>query len=208
MDSWAHVKPSGFFQCGLTSAAAATATETPTARLDDDDDNVMKYPVPPQVPQYIYPGGTKRTKRPPRKIHFEAEVEIFEIPNVRVEYPKSQLAQMYMTREEMSKIHGEAWEMVELMNLGIEYAETNSFSKRGLTDLKEESVDRRRRMREQVYKVVFGMQSMQGGQYSPQIMSELYTQVSSASKNLAHRTAMYDAMAAAGAAGGPRAGRR
>jgi hypothetical protein len=191
IDSWAHVvKPSaGFFQCGLTNDAPVTRTRPPTER------SFLTAP-PRRVPQFLYAGGTKRTQdQPPRNIHFESQVEVYEIPNVR-ELPKKQLAEMYMTRDEMSKIHGEAWEMVELMNLGIEYAETNSFSKRGLADLKESSVDRRRRTREQTYKIVFGMQSMHGRDYSPQIMAELYTQVSSSSKNFALRTAMYDAMAA------------
>jgi hypothetical protein len=186
IDSWAHVKPSGFFQCGLLNEPPVTTTL---------QGNI--FATPRQVPQYLYPGGTKRTKRPPRNIRFEAEVEIYEIPNVR-EFPAKQLAEMYMDRDEMSYIHGEAWKMVELMNLGIEYEDTNSFSKRGLADLKEDNVERRRKTKEQTYKVVFGMQSMDGGHYSPQIMAELYTQVSSGPKQIALRTAMYDAMAAGG----------
>jgi len=196
IDSWSQVKGSLF--CGHP----APPFEEPADAADD-----TKYPLPP--PQF--PGGTKRPNSPPRStrnVLFAAEVEIFEIPNVR-DYPKSQLAEMYMTKEEMAKIHAEAWEIVELMNLGIEYADGNSFSKRGLVDLKDDNVERRRRMREQAYKVVFGMQSMHNGvnadvifagksSYSPQIMADLYTQVSSPSKNMAHRAALYDAMAATG----------
>jgi hypothetical protein len=137
------------------------------------------------------------------------------------ELDKCHLAELYMTREEMAGIHAEAWEHVELMDLGIEYAESDMYSKRGLTDLRGECVERRRRQREQAYKVVFGLQNIHGGtmattaaastgtatataatppptrSYSPQIMADLYGQVSLAAKSHAHKTAMYDAMAIA-----------
>ena len=71
----------------------------------------------------------------------------------------SEWSNMYMAKEEMAKIHADAWEMVELMNLGIEYAEGDDFSKRGLVDLKDDSIEKRRRMREKAYSVVFGAQA-------------------------------------------------
>lgn len=130
---------------------------------------------------------------------FKEEVDVFEIPNIR-ELEKPHLAEIYMSKDEMSVIHAEAWEHVELMDLGIEYAESNEYSKRGLADLRGECVERRRRLREQAYKVVFGLQNIHGGvkgprPYSPQIMADLYGQVSLPSKSHAHKTAMYDTLA-------------
>ena len=202
MDAWVNVQTTRLF-CGHGPIDATTNT-TDSTESDNDHNAVVIIEEVPMVPRR-HPGGMKRwqcSKPSPRSVNFETEVEIIEIPNVR-ELPKSQLAEMYMTREEMSKIHAEAWEMVELMNLGIEYDEQNSFSKRGLVDLKTENVERRQKLREQAYKVVFGMQSMGHGTngpnskgYSQEIMADLYTQVSAAAKAIAHRTAMYDAMAA------------
>ena len=178
-------------------------------QVDSFEDQEAGVHLPP-APQY--PGGMKRfLQKPQRNIVFKEEVDVYEIPNMR-ELEKSQLADLYMTKEEMAGIHAEAWEHVELMDLGIEYAESNSYSKRGLTDLRGECVERRRRQREQAYKVVFGLQNIHGGtstaaaatttaaatqprSYSPQIMADLYGQVSLAAKSHAHKTAMYDAMA-------------
>lgn len=203
---WSHV--TGGLFCGSSiPPSPADDEEGEAASTTDLDERVPQFPPAPR-----YPGGTKRyhtNPRSPRNVSFETEVEIYEIPSVK-EFPKSQLADMYMTKEEMAAIHAEAWEIVELMNLGIEYAEGNSFSKRGLVDLVEDNVERRKRTREHAYKVVFGMQSMHGGgrnnnarrspdnkpSYSPQIMADLYQQVSIHSKNLAHRAALYDAVAA------------
>lgn len=157
-------------------------------------------------------------QQPRRSVQFHEEVEIFEIPHVN-DVPKSQLKDMHITKEEMAAIHTEAWEIVELMNLGIEYVEQDSFSKRGLVDLKDESVDRRKRIREQAYKIVFGIQAfglqavredkVNGGKpksmasdgnnglgYSQQVMAMLYSQVSEMAQDVAHRVAMYDALAA------------
>lgn len=161
----------------------------------DEQDITINLPPAPQ-----YPTVTQRLQKPRRNITFKEEVKIFEIPNVR-ELSKSHLSEMYMTREEMAIIHAEAWENVELMDLGISYAESDHFSKRGISDLRGECVERRRRLREQAYKVVFGLQNIHGGTksqrpYSPQIMAELYCQVSLPAKSHAHKTAMYDAIAA------------
>jgi len=197
-DPWAHFQNTSIF-CGSGLRAKPTMTSD---SLFDEREVAINLPPAPQ-----YPGGFRRLSKPRRNVIFKEEVDIYEIPNVR-ELAKSQLAEMYMTKEEMSAIHAEAWEHVELMDLGIEYAESNSYSKRGLTDLRGEHVERRRRQREQAYKVVFGLQNIyattnaqqqqqqqQQPSYSPQIMAELYGQVSLPSKSHAQRTAMYDTMA-------------
>eukprot|EP00934_Nitzschia_sp_Nitz4_P002338 Nitzschia sp. Nitz4//scaffold93_size78505//14768//15526//NITZ4_005413-RA/size78505-processed-gene-0.28-mRNA-1//-1//CDS//3329560267//2338//frame0 len=164
-------------------------------------------------------GRRHQAKKPRRHIQFDPDFEVYEIPHFN-DLPPSQLEQMHLTRDEMAVIHAEAWETVELMNLGIEYAESDAFSKRGLVDLKDDSVERRRRVREQAYKVVFGVQaygvqsltqlapnhqpqtpdtpSSNGGLgYSPQVMGVLYSQVSSAAQEVANEVAKLDALAAA-----------
>lgn len=185
-DPWSHFQQTGIF-CGQ-------APKQKNVVAFADQEVTINLPPAPQ-----YPGGMKRLQKPRRNIVFKEEVDIFEIPNVR-ELPKLHLAELYMSKDEMSVIHAEAWEHVELMDLGIEYAESNDYSKRGLTDLRGECVERRRRLREQAYKVVFGLQNIHGGiksqrSYSPQIMADLYGQVSLPAKSHAQKTAMYDAIA-------------
>lgn len=214
----------GTFFCGAQPAAVHTfnkgATSTATSTAADS------YPPSSDVhmsdEQHTYGEAShqplqKVATKPPLRVQFVEEVDILEIPNIR-ELPKSHLAEIYMTKEEMSKIHGEAWEIVELMNLGIEYDEQDSFSKRGLVDLKDDCIERRKRMRERAYKVVFGaqafrmqrLQEMNGSSpysspvhfpehslASTQIMADLYHQVSAPAQGVARQVAMWDAMAAA-----------
>jgi hypothetical protein len=135
-----------------------------------------------------------------RNVTFFPEVEIYEIPNAK-DLPKQDIHAMYLSRDEMSSIHQEAWEIVDLMNLGIEYDEEENFSKRGLIDLKEESVERRRRFREQAYRVVFGVQSFHAGKKkvncmdAADLLAELYRKSAIQSQKDAYKTALYDAIA-------------
>jgi hypothetical protein len=139
--------------------------------------------------------------REPRNVTFFPEVEIFEIPNVK-DLPWKEINAMYMSKDEMSSIHKECWKIVDLMNLGIEYDEEEGFSKRGLVDLKNESVEQRRRMREQAYNIVFGVQAFQAGRKTvdcvdaAEVLAELYRNSSAQAQKEAQRTAMLDAIAA------------
>lgn len=139
--------------------------------------------------------------REPRNVSFFPEVEIFEIPNVR-DLPRHQINSMYLSRDEMSSIHKEAWKIVDLMNLGIEYIEEEGFSKRGLVDLKNESVERRKWIREQAYKIVFGVQAFQAGKKTVdcmdanEVLADLYRKSSAQAQKEAQMTARIDAFAA------------
>eukprot|EP00535_Pseudo-nitzschia_heimii_P009132 CAMPEP_0197192046 /NCGR_PEP_ID=MMETSP1423-20130617/24442_1 /TAXON_ID=476441 /ORGANISM="Pseudo-nitzschia heimii, Strain UNC1101" /LENGTH=133 /DNA_ID=CAMNT_0042644857 /DNA_START=320 /DNA_END=721 /DNA_ORIENTATION=+ len=82
---------------------------------------------------------------------------IHEIPSLR-EYTDEELGDLYLSREEMSAYHMECWRLVDLMNHGIEYEDHEGFSKRGLIDLKDDSIERRKKMRDQTYQIVFGVQ--------------------------------------------------
>jgi hypothetical protein len=144
--------------------------------------------------------AVKKLSKERRNVTFFHEVKIFEIPNAR-DLPKKNV---YMSREEMSSIHQECWEIVDLMNLGIDYEEQEGFSKRGLVDLKDEAVEQRRRLREQGYKVVFGVQAFQAGGRAKlgecmdvhQVLADLYHKSAVQAQNEAYRVAFHDAIAA------------
>jgi hypothetical protein len=108
-----------------------------------------------------------------------------------------------MSKEEMTKIHEECWRLVDLMNNGIEYEDQDGFSKRGLVDLKNENVERRRRMRDQAYRIVFGVQKFHSGGHGraecmdiTEVTANLYHKAAAQAQEEAYEAAWYDAVAA------------
>ena len=153
-----------------------------------------------------------KPQKPKYNVKFFPEVVIYTIPNVSV-LSQEEFSSMYLSRAEMTNIHRDAWKMVDLMNLGIEYEDVNpeddqerqgGFSKRGLEDLKTTNVDRRRKMRENAYKVVFGVQAFHNGRQpidemgdnGDEILGDLYRRVAAPARADAHRVALADAKAA------------
>lgn len=153
----------------------------------------------PQVPA----PSTRRHSAPPKAVSFYPEVEIFEIPSVK-DFSRRDVKALYMSRDEMASIHQECWEIVDLMNLGIEYAEERDFSKRGLVDLKDDCVERRRRLREEAYRIVFGVQAFNQSRKITgeplidvtDLLAELYHKSALPSQREAYRTARFDSIAA------------
>ena len=89
------------------------------------------------------------------------------------------------------------------MNNGIEYEDQVGFSKRGLVDLKDDSVERRRKMRDQAYRIVFGVQKFHAGKRRSQdcfdvteVMASLYSKAASQAQEDAWEAAWFDAIAA------------
>lgn len=140
-----------------------------------------------------------------RRVAFSDNVEIFEIPHVSAISPESK-RDCYFSREEISRIHAQAWEIVDHLNLGMDVKEAKDFSKRGLVDLKETTMHRRQRQRRKAYKVVFGMQAFANTRQpmhcgDPRdILAELYSQSASDAKKEAYMSAIRDAIAAGMAA--------
>jgi hypothetical protein len=145
-----------------------------------------------------------------RRVSFTAQDQIFEIPRFTDLTPEEFKA-VYMTREEMSAIHDECWRLVDLMNQGVEWEDTPGFSKRGLVDLKDVSVERRRAMRDQAYKIVFGVQKFHGGSIASkgggirrptdcvdviEVTATLYSKAAARAQDEAYESAWYDAIAA------------
>jgi hypothetical protein len=110
---------------------------------------------------------------------------------------------VYMSKEEMGKIHEECWRLVDLMNSGIEYEDQAGFSKRGLVDLKNDNVERRRRMRDQAYRIVFGIQKFHADSRRrtecmdiTEVTANLYQKAAARSQEEAYESAWFDAIAA------------
>lgn len=145
-----------------------------------------------------------------KKVTFLPHDQVHEIPNFS-ELSEEEFRAVYMTREEMGAIHDECWRLVDLMNQGVEWEDTPGFSKRGLVDLKDESVERRRRMRDQAYKIVFGVQKFHGGSIAKtgggihrptdcvdviDVTATLYSKAASRAQDEAYESAWFDALAA------------
>ena len=131
---------------------------------------------------------------------------IVEIPSIR-DMTQLEFSATYMTKEEMGRIHEECWRLVDLMNSGIDYEDGIGFSKRGLVDLKEDSVERRRQMRDQAYRIVFGVQKFHSNNRRlrpttdctldiTDITANLYHKAAARSQEEAYEAAWFDAIAA------------
>ena len=128
-----------------------------------------------------------------RNVTFCEEVEVFTIPN-KDDLPKEDL---FTSREEMTNIHREAWGYVDLMNAGIYYEDQQYFSKRGLDDLTDENIERRKVIRERGYKIIFGVQAF--GQHKvdvAKVMASLYQKETVQSQLDAYAVGQRDAVAA------------
>ena len=141
-----------------------------------------------------------KNKRVRRNVSISQTIEIFEIPNLDdlVPYNKD----LYLSRDELSKIHSTAWETVDMLNLGMNLTDQNDFSKRGLEDLKETTIQRRKKMRQNAYKIVFGVQTFANGKKTIEcmdpidVMADLYCKAAAPAKKEAYMTGISDAIAA------------
>jgi hypothetical protein len=135
-------------------------------------------------------------------VSFTPQNQVYRIPSVRDLSPEEFKA-LYLSKEEMGKIHEECWKLVDLMNSGIEYEDQEGFSKRGLVDLKDDSVERRRKMRDQAYRIVFGVQKFHSNNRRPtecmdvtEITANLYQKAAARAQEEAYEAAWFDAIAA------------
>jgi hypothetical protein len=126
---------------------------------------------------------------------------IREIPSLR-EYTNEEIRDLYLSRNEMNESHEDCWRLVDLMNSGIEYEDHEGFSKRGLIDLKDDSVVRRRKIRDQTYQIVFGIQQFHASnRRAPacmdvdEITASLYHKAASQAREEAIEAAWFDAVA-------------
>eukprot|EP00980_Cylindrotheca_fusiformis_P028804 scaffold22648_cov114-Cylindrotheca_fusiformis.AAC.3 len=136
-----------------------------------------------------------------RRVTICEEVQVFEIPHVST-FSRECIRDCYFSRAEIGSIHQKAWEIVDHMNLGVEYKDEPNFCKRGLVDLKDTSMQRRKRFRTSAYKVVFGVQSVAAGKKrmecmdSTEVLADLYRAAAAPSKKEAYMTGIRDAIAA------------
>ncbi|CAJ1946788.1 unnamed protein product [Cylindrotheca closterium] len=150
-------------------------------------------------------GSSDHQYQEKRKVAFSDHVEIFEIPHVNAISAQSK-RDCYFSREEIARIHAHAWEIVDHMNNGMEIQDDEDFSKRGIVDLKDTTMQRRQRQRQKAYKVVFGMQAFANTRQpmhcgDPRdFLAELYSKAASDAKKEAYMSAIRDAVAAGMAA--------
>ncbi|KAL3923060.1 MAG: hypothetical protein SGILL_001867 [Bacillariaceae sp.] len=156
----------------------------------------------PQMPTRTHMRALQTKKR----VSFRNQHQVIEIPSIR-ELSPVEFKALYMSKEEMGKIHEECWRLVDLMNSGIEYEDQPGFSKRGLVDLKDDSVERRRRMRDQAYKIVFGVQKFHSTNNRrpaarvdcldvTDIIANLYHKAAARAQEEAYDAAWFDSVAA------------
>jgi hypothetical protein len=150
----------------------------------------------------IYPSSVHCQKKDRKRVSFLSQHQIIPIPSIRDLSP-DEFKALYLSKEEMGKIHEECWKLVDLMNNGIEYDDQEGFSKRGLVDLKDESVERRRKMRDQAYMIVFGVQKFHSLNRKAtdcmdvtEIMANLYQKAAARAQREAYEAAWFDAIAA------------
>eukprot|EP00531_Pseudo-nitzschia_arenysensis_P011116 CAMPEP_0116145136 /NCGR_PEP_ID=MMETSP0329-20121206/16412_1 /TAXON_ID=697910 /ORGANISM="Pseudo-nitzschia arenysensis, Strain B593" /LENGTH=223 /DNA_ID=CAMNT_0003640681 /DNA_START=25 /DNA_END=696 /DNA_ORIENTATION=+ len=155
--------------------------------------------MPSCTPDDQYSSRKKKSRS--RRVSFIYQVSVREIPSLR-DYSAKELSDLYMSREEMSDSHLEAWRLVDLMNSGIEYEDHDGFSKRGLIDLKDDSVDRRKKIRDQTYQIVFGVQQFHSSNRRPpacmdvdEITASLYHKAAAQATEEAIEAAWFDAVA-------------
>jgi hypothetical protein len=149
--------------------------------------------------QQTQPAVVKRECR--RNVSFILHDRVREIPNVK-DYSPEEISDLYMSRNEMNDIHEECWGLVDLMNSGIEYEDHDGFSKRGLVDLRDDSVERRRKMRDQAYQIVLGIQQFHAdNRKAPNCMdmtevtAGLYHKAAAQASEEAYEAAWFDAVA-------------
>jgi hypothetical protein len=194
----------------IVLCASATTVETAASSNNNDEESKYEKALEKAFAKLQEDQVLRKYKKKNKvkyNVKFFPEVEIYTIPNVS-DLTRKEFRTMYLSREEMTNIHREAWKMVDLMNLGIEYEDVDNddyeqqimgFSKRGLVDLKDTAVERRRRMRENAYKVVFGVQAFHTGRQPIEcmdgdaVMSDLYHKAATPAREEAYRVAQMDA---------------
>jgi hypothetical protein len=157
--------------------------------------NVPNFPSCTPENQYLTPKKSKKNRR----VSFIMQEFVREIPSRR-EYTPEEIGTLYLSRKEMNASHEECWRLVDLMNSGIEYEDHEGFSKRGLIDLKDDSVDRRRKMRDQTYQIVFGVQQFHKTNRTAcmdvnEITASLYHKAAAQAREEAVEAAWFDAVA-------------
>lgn len=158
-------------------------------------------PTMPSCSQQNQTMPAKKKKNHNRRVSFDTQDHIREIPTLR-EYTRKEIGTLYMSRDEMNQSHEECWKLVDLMNSGIEYEDHEQFSKRGLVDLTDGSVERRRKMRDQAYQIVFGVQQFHSNNRSApgcmnvgEITAVLYYKAAAQAREEAYEAAWFDAVA-------------
>ncbi|VEU33916.1 unnamed protein product [Pseudo-nitzschia multistriata] len=157
--------------------------------------------TPKYVPQRQNTPPIKKKKNHTKRVTFITQEKIREIPSLS-SYTRGEIDSLYLSRDEMNRSHEECWRLVDLMNTGIEYEDHEQFSKRGLIDLKDDSVDRRRKMRDQTYQIVLGVQQFHRDNKRAQatmdvveVTANLYRKASVQAKEEALEAAWFDAVA-------------
>jgi hypothetical protein len=135
-----------------------------------------------------------------RSVKFLPDPEVFEIPHVN-DFTDEEINRIYYSRDELDEIQHDVWDLVDMLNLGINYADKNDFTKRGLVDLKDDHVRRRRRIRRKAYNIVFRFQRYEhfGGLQCVQaseVMAQLYQECTAKSLREARILARKDEIAA------------
>ena len=163
------------------------------------------FPEVPKIPSCIqedhYQMPSKKKTKHSRRISFSVHDRIHEIPSLNC-YSSEEIGDLYLSRDEMNASHEECWRLVDLMNSGIEYEDHEGFSKRGLIDLKDDSVDRRKKIRDQSYQIVFGVQQFHAShRRAPacmdvtEITASLYHKAGEQAREEAIEAAWFDAVA-------------
>ena len=130
-----------------------------------------------------------------RSVKFLPDPEVFEIPHVN-DFTDEEIDQLYYSRDELDAIQDAVWDLVDMLNLGIEYTDKKDFTKRGLVDLKDGHVRRRRRMRRKACSIVFRFQRYEEfGDFS-EVMAKLYHECTAKSLREARILARKDEIAA------------
>jgi len=155
--------------------------------------------VPTSRSQQIH-HQTLLVKKKRRNVSFTLHDYVREIPHVN-DYSPEEISDIYMSRNEMNEIHGECWRLVDLMNSGVEYEDHDGFSKRGLVDLKEDSVERRRKMRDTAYQIVLGVQQFHANNRKAptcidvtEVTAGLYHKAAAQAREEAYEAAWFDSI--------------
>ena len=199
LGSWFDGKTSNIF-CTTPNMALLPADSAQRFQCHQLQGSLKQIKCTPNVPTMSH--GYRKALPVKKRVSFVMQHQIIEIPTIR-ELSPAEFQALYMSKEEMGKIHEECWRLVDLMNSGIEYDDQPGFSKRGLVDLKDDSVERRRKMRDQAYRIVFGVQKFHNSKQRPvecldvtDIIANLYHKAAARSQEEAYEAAWFDAIAA------------
>lgn len=137
-----------------------------------------------------------------RRVTISENLQVKEIPN-RQQMARESIRDMYLSRKEISSLHAECWEIVDMLNLGLECSDRHTYSTRGLVELQDSALQRRKEIREKAYRVVFAMQSYiakkknLGCNMDPSaVMADLYSKSAAQAKKDAYMSGIRDAIAA------------